>query len=159
MEFGGWVAVIGAVVAAVTGVWNLLLQMRGKRDHLEVGLDSVFPAIEQETMMHVVSHSDHPVKLKDWGFIEYGGSFRSIPMSWETSDLQSDEISSRGSSELATRGAVFETGYVRRSRPIGAFAVSVTQQLPCIGFDSNAPYWQRLWIRLRLLWVKSRYLA
>jgi len=158
-EFAGWVTVVGAFVAAVTGVWNLSLQIRGKQDRFAVGLGSVSPTIEQETMMHVVSHSDHPIKLKDWGFIEPSGSLRSIPLSWETSDLQSDDIVSRGSSELVTRGAVFETGYLRRMNPIGAFAIGVTQQRPHICFDPDVPYWRRVSIRCRLLRTGTRYLA
>jgi len=158
-EITGWVTVIGVLVAAVTGVWNLLLQIRGKHDRFAVGLGSVSPTIEQETMLHVVSHSDHLVKLKDWGFIEPSGSFQSIRMAWETGDLQSDDIVTRGSSDFALRGDVFETGYVRRSQPLGAFAISVTQSRPRLCFDPNVSYGRRLSIRCRLLWTGSRYLA
>lgn len=43
-----WVTATGAVVAAATGVWNLVRQMRGTRDKFSVGLDTVSPAIYQD---------------------------------------------------------------------------------------------------------------
>ncbi len=87
-EIGEWVTITGAAIAAITGIWNLLLQLSGKRDRFVVGLDSVSPTIERETMMHVVNHSDHRIKLTDWGFIEPDGSFQSVRMSWESGVLQ-----------------------------------------------------------------------
>jgi hypothetical protein len=157
-EVGEWITVIGAAVAAITGIWNLLLQFRGKRDHFVVGLGSVSPVIEQETMMHVVSHSDHRIKLTDWGFIDSDGGFQSVRMSWESGVLTSEEITTRGSSDLAARGDTLESGYIRET-PLGAFATSATRTRPRVCFDSTAPHWRRLWIRLRLLWVGSHYLA
>jgi hypothetical protein len=157
-EIGAWVTVTGAAIAAITGIWNLLLQLRGKRDRFVVGLDSVSPTIERETMMHVVNHSDHRIKLTDWGFIEPDGSFQSMRMSWESGVLQSEEITNRGSTDLAIRGDTFESGYIR-GIPLGAFATSVIRRRPRICFDSDVPWWRRMRIRLRLLWVGSRYLV
>jgi hypothetical protein len=153
------VTVIGAVIAAVTGIWNLVLQMRGKRDDFVVGLYAVRPVLEEETVMHVVSHSDHPITLTDWGFIEPDGRLTSINMSWETGDLMSEEIVVRGSADLAARGATLESGYTRRKRPVGAFAISVTQSRPRVCFDSDTPYWRRLSVRWRLLRKGPRYLT
>lgn len=64
------ITLVGAVIAACTGVWSLWLQMRGKRDHYSVGTGTVRPEIIRETMIHVVSHSDHPIYLADYGFID-----------------------------------------------------------------------------------------
>lgn len=108
--------------------------------------------------MHVVSHSDHPINLTDWGFIEADGRFNSFRMAWETGGLQNEQITSCGSSEIERFGAYFETGYVRNDTPLGAYAISITQHRPTLCFDSEMPYWRRLWIRLRLLF-QPRYLA
>ncbi len=156
-EIGGWVTVVGALVAAITGVWNLLLQMRGKRDRFVVRLGPVSPDNGQETMMHVVSHSDHPIKIADYGFIEEDGRFQSMRMMWATGNLHTDEITTVGSTDLASRGAVFEQGYIRRASSLGAFATSTIQTRPRICFDPGVPYWRRLKIRLRLLLVGSNY--
>lgn len=157
-DFVKLVTAIGAVIAAITGVWNLFLQLRGKYDNFAVGLDSVSPTIEPETMMHVVSHSDHPIELTDWGFIEADGRFRSFLMDLEAGSLQGDEIYSRGSSKLEGFGAHFDTGYKRKTRSFGAYAISVMQKRPRLYFTSEMPYWRRIWIRFRL-WFQPHYLA
>ena len=157
-EFTDYVTLAGAVVAAVAGVWNLIFQMRGKRDLFLVRLGSLSPAIEEETMLSVVSRSDHPIRLIDWGFIEANGSFTSFILEWEVGGLHSEEITSRGTSQLASFGEHLETGYVRRQMPLGAYAMSATQSRPIITFDTAMPMWRRGWIRLRLLF-QSSYLA
>lgn len=158
-EIGKQVTVFGAVIAATTGVWNFWWQIRGKNDRFAVRMGELLPSIEQETMMHVVSLSDHPIKLKDWGFIESDGGFQSARMAWQTGQLHNEEITRRGSTDFAKRGDSYEWGYICRNPPLGAFAVSVTQQRPRICFNPNTPYWRRLWIKLRLLWVDSYHLV
>lgn len=109
------ITLVGAVVAACTGVWSLWLQMRGKRDHYSVGTGTVRPEIIRETMIHVVSHSDHPIYLADYGFIDPNFKFSSILLEQELHDFQ-DKItctpvaaavsrSAATSSKLATSGA------------------------------------------------------
>ena len=150
-----YVTLVGAVIAAAAGVWNLLLQMRGKRDRFLVRLGAMSPTIEEETMMSVVSLSDHPIRLIDWGFIEANGSFTSFILEWEVGGLQSEEITARGTTRLEDFGQHFETGYVRRESPLGAYAVSATQRRPVITFDTGMPMWRRGWIRMRLLFQCS----
>lgn len=149
-ELEQWVTAVSAVIAAGTGIWSVWWQTRGKLDRFLVGLDSVSPTIEQETVLHVVNVSDHAIALKDWGFIEPDGRLNSIPLAHETMDLLSDEVAARGSSVLVNRNDIFEMGYVRRKRPIGAYAISVTQSRPRLMFDSSVPYVRRIWLRLRL---------
>lgn len=150
-DFTDYVTLLGALVAAGVGVWNLILQMRGKRDLFLVRLGSLSPAIGHETMVSVVSRSDHPVRLTDWGFIEANGLFTSLIMEWESGGLQGEEISARGSSLLEGFGKHFETGCVRCQMPLGAYAISATQRSPVIAFAAMMPMWQRFWIRWRLL--------
>jgi hypothetical protein len=156
---GKWVTVGGAVVAAVTGVCNLLLQLRGKRDRFRVGMGSVEPMIEEETIMHVVSLSDHPINIVDRGFILPDETFQSFRLAWEAGEFQGDELRTRSSGELTERGAYCESGYIRKGPALGAFARSVTQRSPRIYFCYDTPYWRRLRIRVQVLWRGSRYLA
>lgn len=109
-------------------------------------------------MMHVVSKSDHQIKLADWGFIDPDGRFSSIPMDWHADPSMGDDIVSTGSSTLAARGEYFETEYTRRDPAIGAFARSVTQGRPRLYFGVNAPLWRRARIRIRLVF-QPHYLA
>lgn len=119
-EFGQLITILGSSTAAGTGIWNVWYQMRGKYDKFIVGLDSIEPTIEQETMIHVVSLSDHPIKLKDWGFIESDGKFFSFRLAWDAGAIRSEEILSRGEPILGERNATFETGLVLKQRPLGA---------------------------------------
>lgn len=157
-EFTDFVTLTGAVIAAGAGVWNLVIQIRGKRDLFLVRLGSLAPAIEEETMLSVVSRSDHPIRLIDWGFVEANGSFTSFILEWEIGGLHSEEITARGAPSLEKFGQYFETGYVRREGPLGAYAISATQRRPVITFDIGMPMWRRGWIRTRLLFQPS-YLA
>lgn len=150
-EFADYVTLLGALVAAGAGVWNLILQMRGKRDLFFVRLGYLSPVIEEETMMSVVSRSDHPIRLTDWGFIEADGVFTSLIMESETGGIHSEEIEARGTSRLEGFGQHFEAGYVRRERPLGAYAISATQRSPVIAFSAKMPMWWRVLIRCRLL--------
>ncbi len=157
-EFTEWITVSGVLVAAITGVWNLYLQFRGKRDRFVVRLGGVAPSIEPETMLHVVSYADHPIKLTDWGFIEADGRFSSFRMDWETGDLHTEEITDRGSAELKQFGEHYETGYLRSKAPLGAYAISITQTRPRVCFAPAMPQWRRVWIRVRL-WFQPEYLG
>ncbi|MBN3966192.1 hypothetical protein IMW75_13010 [Pseudomonas gregormendelii] len=149
------ITLVGAVIAACTGVWSLWLQMRGKRDRFAVRPGTVRPEIIRETMMHVVSHSDHPIQLADYGFIDPDFKFSSIPLERELSDFHDSHLYQRGESVLEKRSDYFEIGYIRRDTPIGAFAKSVTQSRPTIGFAWDTPVWKKLWVRTLLL-VKGR---
>jgi hypothetical protein len=154
-------AVIGAgagIIAAVTGLWNLYLLMRGKQDAFLVGMGAATPTIEEETVLHVISRSDHQIKLKDWGFIDSTGHLQSLRFNYEAGELNSDEIMSRGSSCLKERGDVFETGYISRKTILGAYAISMTQRRPRICFQDGATLWWRLRIWLRLVRLGDRYL-
>lgn len=150
------VTILASLAAAGTGIWNIWWQIRGKHDQFIVGLDGITTMIEPETVMHVVNLSDHPIKLKDWGFIGSDRKLLSFRLAWETGELGSEQIVTRGESILVERGATFETGYTLEQRPLGAYAVSITQRRPRIYFDNAAPIWLKIWIHLRL-WFQPNY--
>lgn len=153
-----WATLGGALIAAFSGVWSLLIQLRGKRDSYIVCLGSSQPEIVQETMMHVVSLSDHPIQIADYGFIDGDQRLRSIPLELEEC-FEDTQVIGRGESMLEGYSSVFERGYVRRPVPIGAFARSATQSRPRLSFDSNVAVWKRAVIRMKVLLKGRGYLA
>jgi hypothetical protein len=141
----------GGAVAAVAASASLVVQLRGKRDSIKVGLWTLTPEMTPKDFMHIVNLSDHPVKISDYGFIEPNGTFTSIPWLAEIGDLHDEECSTRGKLRLEKRGDYFEMGYERRRPPAGAFAVTAAGGRPTIDFGPDMPHWRRLVIRLRLL--------
>jgi len=152
-----WVTLGGAFVAAVAGVWNLAIQMTGKRDRFLVRLGPFSPDPTPEKSMHVVSLSDHKILLSDWGFIDKDLKIRSIRVELAFDDFHEFEVYSRGSSLLEDRSDLYEVGYLRRDEPIGAFALSVAQTRPRVYFASHTPLWQRLVVRTKLLYPRWAY--
>ena len=58
-----WATLVGAIVAGVTGLVNLIIQLRGKRDSFTVAPYSSSHDPDQRAFMHVINLSDHPIKL------------------------------------------------------------------------------------------------
>ena len=108
--------------------------------------------------MHVVSLSDHPIQVSDYGFIDSDHRLRSIQLELEEC-FDDTQVIGRGESLLDGYSSIFERGYVRRPAPIGAFARSATQSRPRLSFDSDVPFWTRLVIRLRIVLKGRGYLA
>lgn len=148
---GELVKTIGAAVAGITGIWNVWWQTRGKHDRFLVGLGTVCPRAYQETFLHVVNLSEHQIVLKDWGFIEKNRKLSSMPLSWETNSIDSDTFVSNGDTQLINRNTFFESGYVMAEKPIGAYAITVTQTRPRLYFETNSSIWTRIYIMLRIL--------
>jgi hypothetical protein len=154
----GYATLSSAVIAAIASGCNLWLQLRGKRDRFMVVLGGGSPSIDRETMMHVVSRSDHTIHLSDWGFIEPSGAFTSIPLEADASTIFSEELVQRGSSKIEKFGDIFEAGYERNLCPAGAYACSTTQRGPRVAFARDFPRLKRWYIRGRLL-VQPHYLT
>lgn len=146
-----WLTLIGSAVAAIAGVWNLAIQIRGKRDKFIVRLGSFSASPMQEEAMHVISLSDHQIKLSDWGFVDGDLRLRSIPSELEHNDFYGHSSIASGTSTLDQRNALYQIAYQRRDTPIGAFATSVAQTRPRIHFSSSTPYWKRIVVRLKSL--------
>lgn len=152
-----WGTFAGAVIAAITGLTSLFLQFRGKRDNFAVGLDTVTPYAGTETFMNVVSLSDHPIEIVDYGFIEERGErkqeeFWSFPEASEHDPALMSEgvVMMRGSRFLKERNASFESGMDYGPTVIGAFAKSITQKRPKLKFRANVGLWTRIRIRWRV---------
>lgn len=150
--------ILGAAVGSISGVWSLYLQLRGKRDLYLVQLGSLYPDTTPPTYLHVVSLSEHPIRIIDYGFIEPNGRLTSIP--WEAAldpHIRASTLTS-DSSELSSWGDSFEAGYTRGSPIIGAYARTTTQQRPKLQFTPYSWAHQRLWTRLRVFLKGAYYL-
>lgn len=151
MGIADWITATGAAVAAITGIVNLGLLLRGKRDKFEIRMGPVSPTYYEESMFHVVSKSDHPIKLRDWGFINERRKFESFLLDFDCGQLHDEHVVQQGKPELEKHGAYYGTGYIRTNNPIGAYALSVGQTRPQVAFSSDTPLSVRLRVRLRLL--------
>jgi len=154
-----WVTLIGATIAAGSGVWSLKLQIQGKRDSYRIDLGTVVPEANEEQFLNVVSRCDHPIVLADYGFIDKSGRLRSIVMDAELDAAFRHFLIQRGSVKLEKRGAQFEAGYVNRQLFIGCFARTNLETRPTITFAPRAPMLIRMRIRLRVIMKGSWYLA
>lgn len=153
-----WTTLAVAVVAAVSGVWSLLIQLRGKRDSFKVGMGTISPEVIPEVVMHVVSISEHPIKVSDYGFVELTGQLTSIPMEAELASYISHEGLFRGATLLEKRGDSMEVGYCRRRAVIGCFALTNLQSRPKLAFSYDTPIWKRIKVRLQTWWKGKAYL-
>lgn len=153
-NLNGWVTLIGAVIAAVAGVWNLALQFRGTKDKFKVRLGTATPQIRPETFLHIVSLSDHPIVIADYGFIEEKEKFWSFRLELDADPSlgQGDSISYNGSPNMAKRSEIFEVGMEFRDVVIGAFAHTITQDQKhtTLWFQPGVSWWKRLRLRLRV---------
>lgn len=152
-----WATLAVAVVAAISGVWSLLIQLRGKRDNFKVGMGTISPEVLPETVMHVVSISEHPIKIADYGFIELNGQLTSIPMEAELTDYIAHEGLFRGAMLLEKRGDSMEVGYCRRKAVIGCFALTNLQAHPKIAFNYDTSLWNKIKVRSQLYWKGKSY--
>lgn len=153
-----WATLAVAVVAAISGVWSLLIQLRGKRDSFKVGMGTISPEVLPEVVMHVVSISEHPIKISDYGFIELNGQLTSIPMEAELTSYISHEGLFRGATLLEKRGDAMEVGYCRRRAVIGCFALTNLQSRPKLAFSYDTPIWKRIKVRLQIWWKGEAYM-
>lgn len=152
-----WITLVSAIIAAVASASSLRLQLRGKHDSFTVGLDDLFPNVREESMMHVVSRSDHPITIVDWGFINELGLFESIPFDLETFELHLHELAGNGSHELTGYGSRFTAGYVRRNPPHGAYAKSSLQKRPVVYLSSAMRWRDRVRLRLKLIFKPNYF--
>lgn len=147
--------VVAACVGAVAGVWNLYLSFRGKKDRFIVKCDSAMPSDDRETMLHVISKSDHVIRISDYGFIMANGSLHSLPMDDDVR-FADGEIIGRGDLELVGFNSVCERGMVIDVNTIGVYARLVGASRPRLAFKDAATLYDRMKVRCRLLF-RPRY--
>lgn len=121
-------------------------------------MGNLYLGADPETSFHVVSKSDHPIKLKDYGFIEEGGILESIPFALDVGALMKEGLYEYGSSNLKSRNDVWQTGYIRKKPVLGAYALSVTETRPTICFNYEVKWWTKLWVRIKIYKTGEYYI-
>jgi hypothetical protein len=157
-DLKGWATLVGALVAGLTGIFNLIVQIRGKTDRFYVSPTSFYDYQVEDVFIHVVNLSDHPIKLADWGWVDHDKRLRSIPSELSEPDFIDSHHFENGTPSLEKRNDLFEIGYIRRDRPIGAYARSATQKRPTITFRYDTSVLLKLKVRLRVWWLGVAYL-
>lgn len=157
-EVGTWTTATGAFVAAVAGVWNLMLQLKGRRDVYRVGIGSLIPQVRDETMMHIVSLSCHRVIIADYGFILEGPGVISVPLISSINADNTYSVIKISGNILHDCGDFFECGMdIKEHTLLGVYARSNIQIFPRIYFSANAPLLKRLSIRWNYFIRKKIY--
>lgn len=154
----GWATLLGAIVAGVVGAINLFFQIRGPKDRFRVVAGSTRDHGDPSVYMHVVSLSEHPIRLIDWGWIDSDLRLRSIPSELQEPDFWEASETRTGSEYLEKRTDLFEVGYQRRDTPVGAWAKSATERYPKLAFRYDAGFILKARVRLRVWWLGSAYL-
>lgn len=141
-----WTTMLCSIAAAILSGINLWFNHRGKIDMFRVGLYPVRPDISPGTVMHVVSCSDYPIQIVDYGFIYEDGEIESLPLLKEAGDYIPPDFIHYGNTLLTKRGDYFESGLDIRLKKdvIGAFARSITQSKNKLYFLPPYILWKRI---------------
>lgn len=154
-----WITMFSAIIAAVVSILNLWLSHKGKTDKFRVGLYFVRPDVSPGHVMHVVSLSDQPIEIVDFGFIYEDGNIESLPFACEVGEFASCELIHHGCTTLKKRGDFFESGFDVNVKQviIGAFARSITQQKNKYYFLSKITLFERVkfWSKRRKILVEA----
>lgn len=142
--------VTAALIAAVTGIVNLFLLLKGKTDRFIVRYWSVFPRIEEGHQFSIISVSDHPIHIVDFGYILEDLTMCSVGIEQELGTLRGDDVSISGTRQLENHGQVFDVGVLIATKPLAVYGWSATQQRPKLAFNKNIGLFKRLWVRTRL---------
>ncbi len=151
MELKDWITGGAAVIAAVIGIVNLVVQLRDRGEKLLVKEGTRQPAVHQYTSFYVVNLGKHDVEISDYGFLLFSGELLSIPYKIEVSEPPHDDIDVYGFKELklAPRGHA-EAGMEIRGRVAGYYVLSTTGNRPVICF-ADVGIFKKLMLRWRLI--------
>lgn len=146
--FNQYVVALGAAIGAVTGLVNLYLLTRRRKDRFLVRCGSVMPDDGQETMLHVISKSDHAITISDFGYITVDGKLHSIPMD-EDVNWHNEVIVKRGDLTLRHYNDITERG-IRFPATLGVFAKLAGVDRPQLAFHRETALYHRIKVRSRL---------
>ena len=149
-SFADGVTFIATFVAALTGIVNFAILVRGKRDRYKVRPCSLFSFICQQRIMSVVSMSDHKISIVDYGFINEDGTLDSIPYTGEIDTPEALDMFIHGNNIGMQYNDYFESGYNKHDNSIGAYAISATQRYPRLAFSRGSSYLARLKVKARV---------
>lgn len=147
--FNQYVVALGAAIGAMTGLVNLYLLTRRRKDRFLVRCGSVMPDEGQETMLHFISKSDHEITIADYGFITVDGKLHSIPAD-EDVIWHDEHIVGRGDLTLKKYNEITHRG-IRFPATLGVFAKLAGEDRPKLAFHISTSLCDRIKVRTRLL--------
>lgn len=154
MELGileNGVGIAAAVIAALTGIVNLVLLLKGRTDKFVVRYWSVFPVIDEGHQFSVISTSDHPVHIVDYGYILEDMTMCSVEIELQVGSFNPDDVDIYGNHKLEHHGQVLDIHMRLAQKPIATYAQSATQRRFKVAFKRGTPLWKRLYIRFMML--------
>jgi len=154
MELGileNGVGIAAALIAAVTGVVNLGLLLKGKTDKFVVRYWSVFPTMDEGHQFSIISTSDHPVHIVDYGYILEGPSMHSVSIEQQLGTFRPEDVRVQGDRQLERHGDVLDIDLHLAPKPLATYAQSATQRGFKLAFKPKVPFWRRLYIRGMIL--------
>ena len=140
---------VGAVIAAATGIANLLWQWKDRHDKILVRCGSLYTIIDEYDSLYVVNVGKTPVQLRNYGFVLTSGHLMSIPfhLEYEGLDREPAYTYQKGNLRILPSES-FEVGVEYRGQVLGVWAITATQQRPRLAFFHATPLWKRSWLTL-----------
>jgi len=147
-----WVTLIGAVVAALTGLQSFFWQFLDRRDRIVVKHGSFRPPSTPGQGLFVVNKSKHLVELQDYGFVLRNGELFSLPWYFENDGIDDDvAVSYSGVSALEPRERFEVYVDLINLNSVGAYARTTTRSRPSVHI-SNHNFLRAWWYRGRVWW-------
>lgn len=154
-ELVKWVTLLGAVVAALTGLQSIFWQVLDRRDRIVVKHDSFRPPITPGQGLFVVNEGKHLVELHDYGFILSNGELFSLPWYFENDGLPDQvEATFVGTSTLGPRERFEVYVDLTNLKTVGAYARTTTQSLPSIHISDRFNFLHACWYKVRVWWYR-----
>lgn len=135
MELKDWITGGAAIIAAVIGIVNLVVQLRDRGEVLLVKEGTQQPAMHQYTSFYVVNMGKQVVKISDYGFLLFSGKLLSIPSKVEFSEPPHDDLDVYTMKDLILppQGHA-EAGMDIPGKVAGYYVLSTTGSRPVICF-------------------------
>lgn len=150
-----WITAVGAVIAAVTGAWNLWRQHRQTKDRLLVWYgdpDAIYLPVEGVTFQN---KSEHVIAVLDYGLVDDGGGLYSIPDHDQACQGWDENCRISGNPRSMAKGAIViaSISALTKTKIIGAYAQATGHGAPTFSFKSSVGVFQRIKIRWRYSWL------
>ena len=144
-EFGIFISAIGGIITIYEKFFN-------KKDNFIVRYGPYRPVMDDREALHVVNKSQHPISIRDYGFILEDGTLYSFVWTSECSSPDDDyDLKIIGSCDNIEFTRYVEFWCRTKNDIVGAYAISSTQKFPRLCFKNNISLLRRLLIKIKIL--------
>jgi hypothetical protein len=161
MKFSEMVTLVGAVVAGITGIFNLAMLAKNRFDRIKVGFGPSSPDVNKDRVycLHVINFCDHAVKIADYGYIKdnYEKESMAYTLSNQGIDVYFNDIFYPSSTTLKHRGDEMDAGYETKGKVIAVYARTNMQSFLRIGFSNEVTLKDKVNIYWKFIRPKNRY--